>query len=123
MGRSRAWMGVLLASALLAGCAGDVTNEIRVNEQVRGRVMDAFASEGRLAEGMTRRLLAEDSLRVRVVETVLHDSRSAQYILGRIGHSPDAVDLVLQSALADSTTRPHVLTLLKGLRMGLDAAR
>lgn len=112
---------LLLGAVMLAGCTGDVAREVSTNVQVRERVMDAIASDGTLAVAMTQRLLAQDSLRVRVVEVMLKDSPSAQYILGRIGRSPDAVDLVLQAALADSANRVHVITLMKGLQMGIDA--
>jgi hypothetical protein len=98
---------------------GDMTAEIKTNPQVRERAMNAIASDGELAVEMTRTLLANDSLRVRVVETVLREDKSAQYILARIGHEPDAVDLVLQAAAADSAGRAHLMTLLKGMQIGM----
>lgn len=121
--RNRIGMSMLVAGVLaLTGCGGDLASELRTDMKVRDRVMDAFASDGALAEAMTKRLLAEDSLRVRVVEAMLRDSPSAAHVLSRIGHNPDAVDLVLQAALADSANRAHVITLMKGLQMGMDAA-
>ena len=121
---SRITFGTLvMASLTLAGCAGDVTKEIKTNAQVRDRVMGAIASDGDLAVKMTQQLLANDSLRVRVVEAMLHDSNSAKYILARIGHEPDAVDMVLQAAAADSVGRAHVMTLLKGMQMAMGASR
>ena len=116
------WIGCAAAAALmlaLAGCGGDVATEIRTNAQVRDRVMTAIVSDGSLAQQMTERLLASDSLRFRVVETMLHDSKSAEYVLARIGHTPDAVDLVLQAASSDSVGREHLMTLLKGMQMAL----
>ena len=103
----------------MAGCAGDIAGEIRTNASLRDRVMNAIVSDGALAQTMTERLLANDSLRTRVVETMLRDSPSAQYVLARIGHVPDAVDLVLQAAAADSVGREHVMTLLKGMQMAM----
>jgi hypothetical protein len=110
-----------MAVSLLAfaGCAGDVATEIKTNAQVRDRVMGAIVADGALAQEMTRRMLATDSLRFRVVETMLHDSPSAQYVLTRIGREPDAVDLVLQAAASDSAGREHVMTLLKGMQMAM----
>lgn len=108
-----------LSLLVFAGCAADVASEIKTNAQVRDRVMAAITSDGKLAQEMTQRLLATDSLRFRVVETMLHDAPSAQYVLARIGHEPDAVDLVLQAAVADSVGRAHVMTLLKGMQMGM----
>ena len=110
-----------LSLLVFAGCAGDVASEIKTNAQVRDRVMGAIVSDGKLAQEMTQRLLATDSLRFKVVETMLHDSPSAQYVLTRIGHEPDAVDLVLQAAASDSAGREHVMTLLKGMQMAMKA--
>ncbi len=118
--------GVLAAAWLvmaIAGCAGDVVTQVTRNSQVRDRVMTAFASNGALAEQMTRRLLANDSLRTRVVETVLNDSPSAQYVLDRIGHNTGAVDYVLQAALSDSIGRAHVVALMEQIRKALAPAR
>jgi hypothetical protein len=118
------WIGRALAVTSLlavAGCMGDVATEIKTNAQLRDRVMGAFVSDGALAQQMTQRLLATDSLRAGVVETMLHDKASAQYVLARIGSNPDAVDLVLQTAASDSAGREHVMTLLKGMQMALRA--
>lgn len=120
------WTGcVAIAVAVLglAGCAADPATAIRTDAQLRERVMGAIANNGALAQQMTQRLLATDSLRTRVVETMLRDSPSAQYVLARIGHEPDAVDLVLQAAAADSAGREHVMTLLKGMQMALKAGK
>jgi len=90
------WIGRALAATallVLAGCGGDVATEIRTNAPLRDRVM----------------------------ETMLHDKSSAQYVLMRIGTNPDAVDLVLQTAASDSVGREHLMTLLKGMQMALKA--
>ncbi|HEY6196357.1 MAG TPA: hypothetical protein VI504_15100 [Candidatus Eisenbacteria bacterium] len=119
------WIGRAAAAALvlmLAGCASDLASQIRTNAPVRERVMGVISGDGALAQEMTQRLLATDSLRVRVVETMLRDNSSAQYLLARIARNPDAVDLVLQAAAADSVGREHVMTLLKGMQMALKAA-
>lgn len=102
-----------------AGCGGDVASQLKSNPQVRDAAMIAIASDGAMAVEMTQRMLANDSLRVRVVEAVLREDKSAQYILARIGHEPDAVDLVLQAAAADSAGRAHLMTLMKGMQMGM----
>jgi len=118
------WIGrALAATALLAltGCGGDVATEIRTNAPLRDRVMGAIASNGALAQQMTQRMLGIDSLRAGVIETMLHDKASAQYVLVRIGSNPDAVDLVLQTAASDSVGREHVMTLLKGMQLALKA--
>lgn len=120
------WIGRALAATsllALAGCAGDVATEVKGNAQVQERVMGAFASDAALAQRMTRRLLANDSLRAGVIETMLHDKASAQYVLVRIGSNPDAVDLVLQAAAADSIGREHLMTLLKGMQIATRAGK
>ncbi len=123
MSRPMLRAAMALSLLVLAGCAGDVASEIKTNAQVRDRVMGAIVSDGKLAQEMTQRLLATDSLRFKVVETMLHDSPSAQYVLARIGHEPAAVDLVLQAAASDSAGREHVMTLLKGMQMAMKANR
>jgi hypothetical protein len=114
-------VGLTMLLLALAGCGGDVATEIRTNTPLRERVMATFATNGVLAEQVTQRMLASDSVRTIVVETVLHDSQSAQHVLARIGRNPDAVDLVLQTAAADSAGREHLMTLLKGMQLAMKA--
>jgi hypothetical protein len=118
------WIGRAFATVsllALAGCGGDVATQIRTDAPSRDRAMDTIASNAALAKQMTQRMLAVDSLRAGVIETMLHDKTSAQYVLVRIGSNPDAVDLVLQIAAADSAGREHVMTLLKGMQLALKA--
>lgn len=117
---SAATVVLLLA---LTGCGGDVSSQIKSNAQMRENVMGVIVGDAAMAEQMTQRLLANDSLRTRVVETMLHDSQSAQYVLARIGRSPEAVDMVLQAAAADSVGREHLMTLLKGMQMAMKMKR
>jgi hypothetical protein len=114
--------GVVVAAALLAGCATNLGTQITSNAKVRDEVMAAIAGHGALAQEMTQRLVATDSLRIRVIETMLSDPASAQYVLARIGHNTEAVDYVMQSAASDSAGRVHLLTLLKGMQMVLKSA-
>lgn len=113
----------LAAAVLNAGCAADVPKQIASNKQLRDQVMGAIAGDGALAEEMTKRLLATDSLRARVIETVLQDSNGARYVIARVGHNPEALDYVLQAASADSAGRAHLMTLFKGMQMALQAKR
>jgi hypothetical protein len=120
------WIGRAIAAVsllALAGCGGDVATQIKTDAPVRDRAMDTFASNAVLAKQMTQRLLTVDSLRAGVIETMLHDKTSAQYVLVRIGSNPDAVDLVLQVAAADSAGREHVMTLLKGMQLALKSGK
>jgi len=115
----RAGWCVAAATALLAGCAGDIAGEMSRNAQVRDRVMHAIAADSALAVQMTEHLLGNDALRRRVLQTVLADDRSAQYVLARIGTNPAAVDYVLQAAASDSAGREHLMTLLKGMQIAM----
>ncbi len=114
----------LIAAALtFAGCApnADLGKQIAMNQQTREQAMNAIASNADLAVVMQQKLLANDSLRTRVVDTVLQDADASQYVLFRIATNQAAMDLVLRGAMADSSMRQHVLTLMKGVEMGQSA--
>ena len=123
-GNGRKAGGALLAVlALVAGCSGDIASELGRNVQVRDRVMGAIVADTSLTREMTTRMLGSDRQRLQVVETVLGDDRSAQYVLARIGRSPTAVDYVLQVAASDSVGREHLMTLLKGMQIALKSGK
>jgi len=110
----------LIAVALtFAGCAGnaDLGKQIATNQQMREQAMNAIAANADLAVVMQQKLLANDSLRTRLVDTVLQDANASQYVLFRIATNQAAMDLVLRGAVADSSMREHVLTLMKGVEM------
>src|SRR5262245_49441457 len=109
--------GLLLG--LLAGCGSDAVTQVSRSTQERDRVMAAFASNGSLAEQMTQRLVGTDSLRMRVVDTMLNDARCAQYVLARIGTNPAAVDYVLQAAWSDSIGRAHLVARMDAIRKAM----
>ncbi len=102
----------------LAGCGGgNVGSQLATNQQLREQVMGAIASNPNLAVVMEQKLLANDSLRTKVVDTLLQDSNASQYVLYRIATNQDAVDIVLRAAVADSAMRRHVLAVMKGVEM------
>lgn len=108
----------LAAALAMGGCGGkNMASQLASNEQMRNEVMSAITSNPELAVIMQEKLLASDSLRTRIVDTVLHDTNSSQYVLYRVATNQDAMDLVLKAAVADSSMRTHVLTLLKGVEM------
>lgn len=116
----------LIAVALtFAGCAGnaDLGKQIATNQQMRDQAMNAIAGNADLAVLMQQKLLANDSLRTRVVDTVLQDANASQYVLYRIATNQAAMDLVLRGAVADSSMREHVLTLMKGVEMAQTAKK
>lgn len=113
-----------LALALLGlvGCGNaDVAGQIATNQQMRDQVMGAIAANPDLAVVMQQKLVANDSLRTKVVDALLQDSNSSQYVLYRIATNQDAVDIVLRAAVADSAMRQHVLTVMKGVEMAQTA--
>lgn len=112
-----------LTLVVAAGCAQDVVTQMAKSSKVRGQVMEAIASDPVYAADMTQHMVEKDSMRVRVVETMLMDPRVAQYVLVRIGRNPDAVDYVLQAALADSIGRAHLVARMETIRKGLAAAK
>jgi cation transporter-like permease len=107
----------------LAGCAQDVVTQMRKSTTVRNQVMTAIASDRVFASDITQQMVANDSVRTRVVDTMLLDPRVAQYVLMRIGTNPDAVDIVLRTALADSIGRAHLVARMETIRKGLAQAK
>lgn len=110
---------LLTAALALTGCAGnaDLGKQIASNQQMRDQAMTAIAGNAELAVTMQQKLLANDSLRTRIVDTVLQDGNASQYVLYRIATNQAAMDLVLRGAVADSSMRQHVLTVMKGVEM------
>lgn len=119
LGRVVPW--ALLSIGIAAGCASDVVTQVTADPRERERVMSALASDGAMAEQMTQKLLATDSLRARVLDVMLRDSPSAQYVLARIGHNPAAVDYVLQAAWSDSVGRAHLVARMESIRKAVAA--
>ena len=111
------------AAALLAACSADVPKQVAGNAQVREQVMGVIAADGTMAEEMTKRLMASDSLRGRVIETMLADENGAKYVIARIGRNPEAVDYVLQAAASDSAGRAHLMTLFKGMQIAMQSKK
>lgn len=117
-------LALALAALGLAGCGGsDVAGHLATNEQYREQVMGAIATNPKLAVAMQQKLLANDSLRIRIVDTILLDSNASQYVLYRIATNEGAVNIVLRSAVADSAMRRHVLAVMKGVEMAQGAKR
>jgi hypothetical protein len=123
--RKAGWtvLAMLVAIAAFGGCAADPSKRIASDRYLRERVMGAIAADGGMAVEMARRLVASDSLRARVIETMLAEEHAAQYVIARIGRNTDAVDYVMQVAASDSTGRQHLLTLLKGMQMAMQAKK
>lgn len=108
---------VALVAMTLAGCGGDLARQIATNEQLRGQVMDAIASDRGLALQVVDRIVVPDSLRSVVVDHLLLNKDVARQVILRIATNPDAFDMVLGVAVSDTAMRSHVLTLVKGIQM------
>jgi len=113
-------MTVVVAAVVVgvAGCSGDMGEQIVKNEQVRTQAMNAIASHTDLSMQMLDKLMASDSLRVQVVDHMLQNENGAKQVLFRIATSPQAVEMVLGLAVRDSAMRGHVVALVHGMEMG-----
>lgn len=118
---------LLLAAAAaafsVAGCGGDVAKQLVSNEQLRTQVLDTIAQNKDLAFKAIDKMLASDSLRAEVVDHLLQNDAGAQQVLVRIGTNPQALDMVMNVAVKDSTMRGHLLTLMKGVEMASAAQK
>ena len=104
--RKASWNAIACGCALaaaMAGCSTSVASRIASDARVREQVMGAIAGNGALAEQMTQRLLATDSLRTRVIDAVLRDSTGAQYVIARIGRNSEALTLFKGMQIAMQT--------------------
>ncbi len=112
-GRTTRLAGLALATLALAGCSADVGKQLATDPRLQDQVMGAIATDRKLATIMTDRILANDSLTAAIADDMLRNNRAAQHVLARIVTNPDAVDLVLEAARADSTMRRHVVSKVK----------
>lgn len=110
---------ILSAMAALAvgGCSTDVAQQMLTNEQLRTQVLDTIASHKDVAMQVVDKLMASDSLRSQVVDKMLTNSEAAKQVLVRIATNREALDMVLGAAVADSSMRGHVMTLVDGMKM------
>jgi hypothetical protein len=105
-----------VAVALVAGCAVDIGKQVVADPATQTKVMDAIAGNEALAGKVVDRLLAGDT-RHMVLGKVLANDESARQILAVVAHNPNALDMVLATAVQDSAMRVHVMTLFKGMQM------
>lgn len=112
-------VAVLLAAAVAvaAGCSANLVGQLGTNEQLRTQVFDAIAANKDLTGGLLDKLMATDSTRISVVDKLLANDEVAKQVIVRVASNPDAIDLVIGTAVRDSAMRGHVITLLKGVEM------
>ncbi len=122
--KSLSQLGILVTALGLAGCGGgDVAGQLGTNQQLRDQVMGVIAGNADLGVLMEQKLLANDSLRTKVVDAMLQDTNASQYVLYRIATNKAAVDLILQAAVADSAMREHIISVVKGVEMAQAAKK
>ncbi len=116
-------LAVALAAIGLAGCSTNLAQQVVSNEAMRTQVLDALATHKDLALKTVDRLMQTDSLRTAVIDEMLKNEEGAKQVLVRVGTNPQALDLVMGIAVRDTAMREHVLTLMKGVQMALDAQK
>lgn len=104
--------------ALLVGCAGDPAGMMKTNENVRGNVLGAIATDSVLVSRMVDTLLDNDQARAILIDKVTTDGEAMQALMAKIAREPTAVDGIIGLAVQESTMKAHVLTLLKGIQIG-----
>lgn len=116
----RVLMAALMVAAVMAvaGCGADVSKQIATNEQMRTQVFDAIAADQALAGQVVDKLMASDSTRIAIVDKMLTNDEVSKQVIVRVAMNPDAINMVIGTAVQDSAMRGHVMTLLKGIEMG-----
>ena len=111
-------MTLLATAALaLAGCAGDLSQQLTRSPELQTRVMNVIASNPDLATRMVDRLAGNDTTRTQLVNQVLANGAAAQEIMARVARDRTMLDGVVNFAVQDSATRDHVLSVFQGIQM------
>jgi hypothetical protein len=110
-------LAVAGAAAMLAGCSGDLSNQIITDGELRSKVMGVIAEKAPLANEMMDRMLASDSTRAIVIAQVVKSGPTMQALMGTMARDQTMVDGILNVAVQDSLMRSHVMGVLQGIRM------
>src|SRR5687767_12794684 len=105
----RSWRELVVALALVSGCAVDVPRLMRQDPDMQTRVMDVVVTDSTLARRMMERLLANEPTRRMLVEQVLQDGESARLTMLEIARDRTRLDGVLGLAVQDTAMKQHVL--------------
>jgi hypothetical protein len=110
---------VLIAAATLAvaGCGGDVAQQMTSNPEFRSQAMAAIAGNGELAGAMVDSLLSGESGRAVLTDRVLANGVVVQDMIGRMAKDQTSVDAMINLAVQDTAMRAHVLAMFKGMQM------
>jgi hypothetical protein len=107
-----------MCGLLAFGCAGDIGKQVMANPDLQAKVMDMIAGSTGTAGGMVDRLLSSDSTRTVVIEKLLGSSGGAQAVMEAVAKNQTLIDGALNLAVQDPAMKEHILTLLKGMKMG-----
>jgi hypothetical protein len=110
-------LAVAAVAVFLAGCSGDLSNQIITDGELRSKVMGVIAEKAPLANEMMDRMLASDSTRAIVIANVIKSGPTMQALMGSIARDQTMVDGILNVAVQDSNMRSHVMGVLQGIKM------
>lgn len=102
----------------LFGCGGDVVTRLLSDASTRTAVMEKVAANPEFAGQMMDRLLGGEATRTVVIQKMMANGDAMQAMMMGMAKDPNAVDGVIGLAVQDSAMRAHVMTLMKGMRMG-----
>lgn len=115
---NRVFIAAIAAAAIaLAGCGGDVAQQLTSNSEFRNQALGAIAGNGELAGAMVDSLLAGESGRTVLVDRVLANGVVVQDMIGRMAKDQTSVDAMINLAVQDTAMRAHVLAMFKGMQM------
>lgn len=115
MTRARMLAAVSLC-VLLTGC-GDPVDRLLASNDSRALLWDRVAGSTDLSGQIVDRLLAVDSTRAVVLDHLLANGEVRQVLLARVATDRMLLDGAIHFAVQDSSTRDHVMTLVKGMEM------
>jgi hypothetical protein len=107
----------------LSSCASDPGMLVKTNEEARGKIMAAIASDSALVARMADTLLQEGGAREVMIDKMAANGEAMQILMAKLARDPTAIDGIIGLAVPESTMKEHVLTLLKGIEIGHGALR
>ena len=110
-------LAVTGTAALLAGCGGDMAQQLRDNPALQATVMDAIAENAAMSDQMMDRLLSSDSTRALVLGKVTGDGAAMQDMMATIARDQTMIDGVLNFAVQDTVMKSHLMGVLQGMKM------
>lgn len=105
------------AALLAAGCAVDVPRMMKTDANLQTQVIGAIGADSALAGRMVEQLLGGEATRQSLVQSVMANGDAARAVMVMVAADRQRLDAVLGLAVQDSSTKEHVLALLKGMQM------